>query len=240
VLATYSKLIMAVLAILTVGACASKNSVPERFRPIDNPFGDSGWQSSEGKNNITFRTKRGEDSVEVEIPHQYDSDLSVPMDAKASAEKERNEKAGVDYSYSDMKPTIADREIASTFNATGTFEDERRRKEIEQGLGLQESDEAPRLDESYLGKMDVVKQLFKSKRFEASLIEIDKMIRDYPTDAKLFEMRGTVLDRLGYRDLALRSWKQSLEFKPDQMALKKIVDKREAQRTVASEKVENK
>ena len=66
------------------------------------------------------------------------------------------------------------------------------------------------------------------------------MIKDYPTDAKLYEMRGTVLDRMGYKDLALRSWKQSLEFKPNQLALKKVVDRREIQRGVASEKTESK
>ena len=238
-LATYSKFMMALLAVMTVSGCATRNQ-QEKFRPIDNPFAESGWQASDENKNLTFRTKNGDQTVEVEIPHQYDSDLSVPMNLNKSTVKDQKSNAGVDYSYSEMKPSIADREIASTFNSTGTFEDERRKREIEQGLGLQEVDELPKMDESYLGKLDVVKQLFKNKRMEASLIEIDKMIKDYPTDAKLFEMRGTVLDRLGYRDLALRSWKQSLEFKPEQFALKKVVDKREAQRSVASEKMENK
>jgi len=96
------------------------------------------------------------------------------------------------------------------------------------------------MDQSYLAKVDVVKQLFRNNRHEATLIEIDKLIKDYPTNAKLYEMRGTVLDRMGYKDLALRSWKQSLEFRPNQLPLKKIVDRRELQRGVASEKTENK
>jgi hypothetical protein len=240
VLATYSKFMMALVAVVSISACSSQSKLTDRNRPIDNPFSESGWEADAGSKNITFRTKKGDESVEVEIPHQYESDLTVPMGSQRSPASAVTEKAGIDYGYVGLKPTMGDREIASTFNSNASVEDEKRKREIEQGLGLQETGDLPNIDESYLGKMDVVKQLFRNKRYEASLIEIDKMIHDYPTDSKLYEMRGTVLDRMGYRDLALRSWKQSLEFKPEQMALKKIVDKREAQRSVASEKVEGK
>jgi len=37
---------------------------------------------------------------------------------------------------------------------------EGKRREIEGSLGLQQVDEAPNMDESYLAKIDVVKQLF--------------------------------------------------------------------------------
>ncbi len=239
-LASYTKLYLAVFAVMAMGACASNNGTVENAKPIDNPFAEGRWKDSENSNNITLRTRRGDQSVEVELPRQYGSDISVPMNPKFMTENERKHIDGVDYSYVDQKPTMADREIASTFGTTGSVEDEKRKREIEQSLGLQESDELPKMDESYLAKIDVVKQLFRNNRQEAALIEIDKMVKDYPTNAKLYEMRGTVLDRLGYKDLALRSWKQSLEFNTNQLALKKIVDRREAQRSVASEKTENK
>ena len=92
------------------------------------------------------------------------------------------------------------------------------------------------MDESYLAKVDVIKQLFRGSRYEAALIETDSLIKLYPTNAKLYEMRGTLLDRLGYPDLALRSWKQALEFEPRMLSLKRLIEKREAQRSVASEK----
>ncbi len=239
-LASFTKFYLAVFAIMAIGGCASTNSAStEDSKLIDNPFAESRWKDSESNNNITFRTRRGDQSVEVELPNRYGSDLEVPMNPKfTSAGSERNVN-GVDYTYLDQKPTVADREIASTFGS-GSIADEKRKREIEQSLGLQESDELPNMDQSYLAKIDVVKQLFHNNRHEAALIEIDRMIKDYPTNAKLYEMRGTVLDRMGYKDLALRSWKQSLEFRPNQLALKKIVDRREAQRGVASEKTENK
>ena len=49
-------------------------------------------------------------------------------------------------------------------------------------------------------------------------------------------MRGTLLDRMGYQDLALRSWKQAIELDPTRVTLKKTIEKREQQRSVASER----
>lgn len=225
---------------MAIGACSSTNSSNIDSKPIDNPFGESRWKDAESDNNITLRTRRGDQSVEVELPNRYGSDFEVPMNPRFVGARGEKNTQGVDYTYMDQKPTMADREIASTFGTTGSIEDEKRKREIEQSLGLQESDELPNMDQSYLAKIDVVKQLFRNNRHEASLIEIDKMIKDYPTNAKLYEMRGTVLDRMGYKDLALRSWKQSLEFNSNQLALKKVVDKREQQRNVASQKTETK
>lgn len=219
---------------MVISACASNTGISEQSKPIDNPFAESNWKSEEETGNITLRTRRGDQMVEVELPQKYGSSLEVPMNPKFMTNQGSDGKS-MDLTYQDLKPTMADREIASTFSSTGNYEDAKTKRDIEMTLGLQEIDEAPEMDQSYLAKVDVVKQLFKNHRYEASLIEIDRMIRDYPTNAKLFEMRGTVLDRMGYRDLALRSWKQSLEFNPNQMALKKIVSRREAQRDVASE-----
>lgn len=89
-LATYSKFMMALLAVMTVSGCATRNQ-QEKFRPIDNPFAESGWQASDENKNLTFRTKNGDQTVEVEIPHQYDSDLSVPMNLNKSTVKDQNQ-----------------------------------------------------------------------------------------------------------------------------------------------------
>lgn len=242
-----SKITLAVLMVMAVGACATKKPYLDASRSsgdvysqvIDNPFAESGWGENEGAQNITLRSKNGDQSVEVMIPKKFDSDLEIPMNYADSAKPQKFKDSNLDYSYQDAKPTTADREIASTFNSVGNFQDQQRKREIEQNLGVQEVDELPAMDQSYLAKMDIVKQLFRSTRYEAAMIELDRMIKEYPTDAKLYEMRGTLLDRMGYQELALRSWKQSLEFKPDQVALKKVVDKRELQRGVASQKVEN-
>jgi tetratricopeptide (TPR) repeat protein len=253
VLASISKMLFAVLAIMVVGGCATQpyrgylseesnnqkdQEVVRYDQIIDNPFAETGWGDTE-QQGITFRTKKGDQSVEVMIPKKFDSDIEIPIQYSGNEKLKNSKDHGLDYSYHDSKPTVADREIASTFNSVGKFEDEKRKYDIEQSLGLQETDELPAMDRSYLAKIDIIKQLFRSNRFEAALIEVDQVIKEYPTNARLYEMRGTLLDRMGYKELAVRSWKQSLEFKPDQVALKKVVEKRELQRGVATEKVEN-
>jgi hypothetical protein len=224
------------------GSKAAQNAMEQS--PIENPFGAFAKTAVRDTNsNITYRSKHGDQSVEVEVPQDEDSEFTMPMNSKFSGHPKNQEmivgetaENGVDYQYQKQKPTIADREIASTFNSADDGKNDAKKSEIEQSLGLQPSDEPLNMDESYLAKLDVVKQLFHGGRFEAALIEIDRLVKLYPTNGRLYEMRGTCLDRLGYPDLALKSWKQAYEFEPRKLALKKIIDKREAQRNVASEK----
>jgi tetratricopeptide (TPR) repeat protein len=236
--------------VITIQSCvsASPNSRTvdnsDEQAPIENPFGNfKAAPASQASHNITLRSKRGDQSVEVDLPQNDASDLSVPMNQKFSNHANGVDAAigetaenGVDYQYMKQKPTIADREIASTFSSQDDGVDGAKKREIENALGLQESDEPIDMDESYLAKLDVIKQLFHNGRFEAALIEIDRLVRTYPTSGRLYEMRGTLLDRLGYADLAMKSWKQALEFEPRKLSLKKLIEKREAQRSVASEK----
>ncbi len=185
---------------------------------------------------MTWRTKNGDQSVEIEIPNQSSTDFDFPLNSPTANTKDAPE-SGLDYHYQNQKATLADREIASTFSGTPNPQDEANRTEIERSLGLKRSDELPNMDESYLAKIDVVKQLFAAGRNEAALIELDHLVKIYPTNARVYEMRGTVLDRLGYTELAIRSWKQALEFEPNKLTLKRMIERKsqQQQRGVASE-----
>lgn len=234
-LASYSKLASAVLLLILVGACAS--SKQDAMAPIDNPFKGFDRESENQTNAIRFKTTHGDSSYEVAVPNSGDSDLVVPFTENGVKGKRAiaSEGQGIDYQYRESKQTMADREIASTFNQGADSETNNKRAEIENDLGL-EANESGAMSESYLAKIDVVKQLFRAARFEAALIELDRLVQVYPNNAKLYEMRGTVLDRLGYSDLAIKSWRQALEFNPSRLGLKKLVEKREQQRNIASER----
>ncbi len=205
---------------------------------IENPFSQYAAVAPDASKSITFRSKKGDKQMEIEIPQDPTAEFQVPMNPKLaeSGHEAHAGAAGPDDRYLKQKPGMADREIASTFTDHEDPVAGARRREIESGLGLQPSDDLPVMDESYLGKVDFIKQLFHGGRHEAALMEIDALIKQYPTNARLYEMRGTVLDRIGYPDLALRSWKQALEFEPGKVALRKVVERREAQRNVASQK----
>ncbi|MEK6579776.1 MAG: hypothetical protein AABZ55_11160 [Bdellovibrionota bacterium] len=209
-------------------ALALNSSERGESKPIHNPFGDFYAKGNSGANNqnIILRTKKGDRSVEVELPggNRDMSDFSIPM--SPAFKDEREAAAGIDERYRGKTPTIADREIASTFPAN-TEADEQKRREIENELGLvPEQDKTPEREGSYLAALDHVKQLYRNQRYEAALIEVEEVIRSYPTDPKLYEMRGTLLERLGRGELAMRSWSQALRLNPKNEALKKFLTRK--------------
>jgi tetratricopeptide (TPR) repeat protein len=135
--------------------------------------------------------------------------------------------AGEDSSYRDRSPSASDRDIVGSL-PQGLPEDQGKREDIEQGLGLVASDDSvPVRDKSYLASLDYVKQLYRAGRYEAGLLEIDGMIRLYPTDPQLHQMKGTLLDRIGKPELALKSWQQALRFNPKNVSLRHFIERRE-------------
>ena len=204
----YSKLFKTfsvVFLLLLWSGCASlfgtNNHVYETSKPIQNPFGNFyEAKSKHGEKGIVLRSRKGSRSVEVELPkenHEH-TNFVIPVSPSqfndrgiASIEKEET-------LYRDHKPGISDREIAQTF-PSGSADQAAKQREIERQLGLRPAEEdTPVADTSYLGAIDLVKQLFRKGRYEAGLIEIDSLLRRYPTDPRLYEMRGTLLDRLGF------------------------------------------
>lgn len=79
--------------------------------------------------------------------------------------------------YKDHNPTASDRDIVQSF-PQGLPEDERKRTEIESGLGLVpgEDQSLPKTGKSYLATVDQVKQLYRNGRYEAALLEVDEAI----------------------------------------------------------------
>lgn len=235
--------------VLAAPGCASVKSFlaldakAEKAPPISNPFGTFYGNGPGSRENIVLRTKKGDRSVEVELPGGTAdmTDFVLPMSpafrdstgsgrSPASLGGDELSTAG----YKDRHPSITDREITRSF-PQGLPEDEGKRREIEGGLGLMEAeDSAPAADYSYLAALDHIKGLYKAARYEAALLEIDELVRAYPTDPKLYQMRGTLLDRLGRADLALKSWNQALRFEPSNQSLRRFIERKQQKRSLAS------
>jgi len=238
------------LLLITTGTfgCASARSIlaldtenADR-RPISNPFGEYYANGgAESSSPIILRTKKGDRSVEVELPGTEGSmtDFVIPVspafrDSSRSPASSMEGTISEDESYRDRSPSLSDREITANMPQNAS-EDDGARREIETGLGLVPTQEpTPQHDKSYLAAVDHIKQLYRLGRHEAALIEIDDMIRTFQTDPKLHEMRGTLLDRLGKTDLAVKSWNQALRFNPGNQSLRKFVERRKQNRSVAS------
>ncbi len=211
----------------------------ERAKPISNPFAEVYGGPKDASNQvITLRTKRGDRSVEVEFPGGGENvtDFVIPVSPAFSGDGSGGARApastdpatgGMDESYKDRTPTMTDRELLAKM-PQGLPEDAAQRSEIERGLGLMASDETtPMQARSYLASIDKVKQLFRTGRHEAALLEVDDMLRSYPTNPKLYEMKGTLLDRLGQAELAVDSWNQALRYDPKNESLRRFIERKQ-------------
>lgn len=253
VIGTMGAALLAAPACSTVKNVIAPNSETPERTPIRNPFGTfSSGPGSAANDTMIFRTKKGDGAVEVEVPRTGEgiSDFVIPIspkfapgyrgpasvsDASESGSVSTGGDPQIDSTYKDREAGPTDREIVRTFPQV-LPEDENKRQEIEQDLGLVRSeDNGSERSRSYLAQVDKVKQLYRYGRFEAALLELDSMVRDYPTNPKLHAMRGTLLERLGKGELAMKSWKQALKLDPANQSLRKFVDRREQKRSVASQ-----
>ncbi len=226
---------LAAITLTFLSSCASDSY--NRRGSINNPFGYY-YSSGPNADNIVLRSKKGDRSVEVELSGRNGqmTDFIMPVSPafRDQAPTALGSGNGLDDRYREAKPSLTDREITRTL-PQGNADEIGDRREIEAGLGVVPTEEdKPQGDTSYLASVDRVKQLFRSNRYEAALLELDELIRTYPTDPKLYEMRGTLLDRTGRGDLALRSWSQALRLDPANQSLKRFVDRKQQGRKIAS------
>jgi tetratricopeptide (TPR) repeat protein len=81
---------------------------------------------------------------------------------------------------------------------------------------------------SYLGGMARVKEMYASRRYELALIELVNLETEYPNDARLLAMKGSLYLKLGQPKLARQAWEKALSINPDDLGVA------EALRTIAS------
>lgn len=211
--------------------------------PIVSPFSLPEDGGAKAREPIVLRTKQGDRAVELELPSGQGelSDFALPLSPVFRADgggsqQQWNDSShrNLDETYSERTPSLTDREIARSLPEP-SGELALNRSEIEQNLGLSLTEETASPGAlSYLAQVDRVKQLYRLARFEAALIELDQLLREYPTDPKLHEMRGTLLDRSGRPELALRAWNESLRLRPENQSLKKFVERKTRLRSLAS------
>ncbi len=215
----------------------------ERSKPIANPFGSMyPGPTYDSSAPVVVRSKKGDRAVEFEIPAR-DSEVSewvVPVSPQGrgpasvgGSEASAATAGGSGSDYGSRRPSSVDREIQRQMPQTPAEEiAERRELEQEMGLAVVEED-LPKGDRSYLGSVDRIKSLFRERRYEAALLEVEELMKEHPTDPRLHAMRGTLLDRLGYGDLARQSWAQSLKLDPSNEPLRRFLDRR-GERTPAA------
>ena len=68
---------------------------------------------------------------------------------------------------------------------------------------------------SYLGGVARVKEMFAARRYELALIELVSLEKEYPQDARLLAMKGSLYMKLGQPKLARQAWEKALSINPE-------------------------
>ena len=67
---------------------------------------------------------------------------------------------------------------------------------------------------SYLTGLAKIGEMYAAHRYEMALIELVDLEQQYPKDARIEAMKGTLYQRLGKSKLAREAWKKALEIDP--------------------------
>jgi hypothetical protein len=67
---------------------------------------------------------------------------------------------------------------------------------------------------SYLSTLAKLNEMYSAHRYELALIEVVDLEQQYPKDARLLAMKGSLYQKLGKAALAREAWKKALEIDP--------------------------
>jgi hypothetical protein len=72
----------------------------------------------------------------------------------------------------------------------------------------------PGRSKSYLSTLAKLNEMYSAHRYELALIEVVDLEQQYPKDARLLAMKGSLYQKLGKAALAREAWKKALEIDP--------------------------
>ena len=72
---------------------------------------------------------------------------------------------------------------------------------------------------SYLTALAKIGEMYSSHRYELALIEAVDLGQQYPKDARIEAMKGSLFQKLGKTELAREAWKKSLELDPSDVTV---------------------
>jgi tetratricopeptide (TPR) repeat protein len=72
---------------------------------------------------------------------------------------------------------------------------------------------------SYLGTMAKVNEMYTQKRYELALIEVVSLEKEYPQDARIQAMKGSLYLKLGRPKLAREAWEKALSITPNDQGI---------------------
>ena len=181
--------------------------------PITYPFfeADQPLGKDKADDRFVIRTISGPTEYVVEIPQAaMDYDVEVPVASAAP---------GAERITHTKNPQITDRELVASMPKL----DEKAREDqalTDKIIGVN-SRGGPSQSPSYVMNIEKINQLYRDNDFEYALVEINNLLAFYPTDTKLYKMKGTILFKLGNYQLAEKAWLRASHLAPDDAVVRK-------------------
>jgi len=200
-----------------MASCSSTSSderISERINgPISFPFAPtSTLGDSEKKEPFIIRSNTGGAEYEVQLPgagRNYEVEIPVVLEAsgKPSADKKLSQQSSPVSSDKELLSELPDIEIRQ--GSTAAMLDR------SMGVGKTDRSQGP----SYTLGLAKVRTFYRAKDFELALIEVNNLLAFYPGSPLLFKMKGSILVKLGHKNLADKSWAKALELAPTDKTL---------------------
>lgn len=170
---------------------------------------------------FVIRTTNGATEYTVEIPHAAAFyDVEVPIaDLKGSTAGS----AGGAGEGQVKNPQITDRELVANLPKLSVASREEQAL-IDQAFGVGEPG-GPRQSPSYVLGISKINDLYKQRKYEYALVEINNMLAFYPTSSQLYKMKGTILIKTSNFKLAEKAWIRAQELSPADPVLRKGLDR---------------
>ncbi len=205
------------LLLLAMASCNSPSSderILDRMNgPISFPFAPtSALGNSEKKEPFLIRSNTGTVEYEVQLPgagRNYDVEIPVALEGsgKTNVDKKSARESSPVSSDKELLSELPDMEIRQGSTAAM----------LDRSMGVAKTDKSQ--GPSYTLGLAKVRTFYRSKDFEFALIETNNLLAFYPGSPLLYKMKGSILMKLGHKNLAEKSWSRALELSPNDKTL---------------------
>jgi len=176
-----------------------------------------------GEDRFVIKSSTGNAEYSIEIPGAArDYDIMIPLaameavgegapDGLANKPKDIANPASTDREIVSALPRVENRLPGDTAMMDGAF-----------GVGAKGG---PTQSPSYTLNIAKINSLYKNRKYEYALIELNNMLGFYPNSPQLHKMKGTVLVKLQNFALAEKSWVRALDLAPEDVTLRRGLER---------------
>lgn len=169
--------------------------------------------------------KSSSEKIEKLLSGDFENDEHSEVRLPAAAMGTQSGQMPADPLQSSREHSRMQRTDSEIGSISGYGEFEKRLGEIDRALDVSEAALRP-MSPSFTLQTQKIRDLFREKRFEEALVEINELVIHYPRSSLLWTMKGTLHLRLSQRELSLAAYERAFDIEPSERLLAQIEDLR--------------